>query len=72
MNGKISIRRLGGLLALAALAALPATAQTMTPVPAAPGEGAACLAWLAVPMSTSGPLCGSCAGQCRSDGLCKG
>jgi len=45
----------------------------MTPVPSAPDDGAGCLPWLAAPMSTSGgPFCGSCAGQCRSDGLCKG
>jgi hypothetical protein len=76
MNAKISIRRMGWRLALAALAflaAMPVSAQTMTPVSAAPGDGAGCLAWLTAPMSNSGgPLCGSCAGQCRSDGLCKG
>ena len=75
MKTTISTRRMGWRLALAALAmlaALPAAAQMMTPVPAAPGDGAGCFPWLSAPMSTSGPLCGSCAGQCRSDGLCKG
>ena len=72
MIATTSIRRIGGLLALAALVALPATAQTTPPLPAPSGDGAGCLPWLAKPMSTSGPLCGSCAGQCKSDGLCKG
>lgn len=65
-----TIRTLG-LAILATLAAVASRGQSVAS--GAPGEGGGlCLARLTAPMSTAGPVCGSCAGQCRSDGLCKG
>jgi len=60
-----------GLAILATLAAVAARGQSAAG--GAPGHGdGLCLGRLAAPMSTAGPVCGSCSGQCRSDGLCKG
>jgi len=63
-----------GTLALAILAMLGAVAaRGQVAVSGASGEGdGLCLARLATPMSAIGPVCGSCAGQCHSDGACKG